>query len=182
MASSVKESSYTRWALMAFLGLLVLWQLKRCGGGPSEGAEAPDIDLPIVASAVGEPARFSLENREYKPVLIEVFASWCGTCRRSAPALARAHEKYGKDLEFVGISVDDDASLAAEAKHSWQIPYPVAHDDRGAFARAYRIRVLPTFVLLDRDGRIAEVSAGLPSERNLDEWASRVLPGATPGF
>ena len=114
MASSVKEPSYTRWALVALAGLLVVWQLKRCGG-PKEGAEAPAIDLPIVAAAVGEPTRFSLAGRDQKPMLIEVFASWCGTCRRSQPALARAHEKYGDELEFVGVSVDDDASLAAEA-------------------------------------------------------------------
>ena len=176
MASSVNETSYTRWALVALAGLLVVWQLKRCGGGPSEGAAAPAIDLPIVAAAAGEPTRFSLASHENKPVLIEVFASWCGTCRRAAPSLARAHEKYGDQLDFVGVSVDDDASLAAEAKQGWQIPYAVAHDDTGAFARAYRIRVLPTFVLLDREGKIAEVSAGLPSESRLDAWARRVLP------
>lgn len=175
MASSLTDSSYTRWALAAFVGLLLLWQLNR-KSGPTQGGEAPPIDLPIVAAAVGEPARFSLESREQKPVLIEVFASWCGTCRRSAPSLARAHEKYGADLEFLGISVDDDATSAAQAKQSWQIPYPVAHDDNGAFSRAYRIRVLPTFVLLDRQGRIVEFSAGMPSESRLDEWAKSVLP------
>lgn len=176
MVGSMKDVSYTRWVLVALSGFLLVWQLKRCGGGgPSEGAEAPAIDLPIVAAAVGEPTRWSLADRERKPVLIEVFASWCGTCRRAAPALARAHEKYGADLQFVGVSVDDDPALAAEAKHSWQIPYPVAHDDTGSFARAYKIRVLPTFVLLDREGRIAEVSAGLPSERRVDAWADSVL-------
>lgn len=176
MASSLNDSPYARWVLVALAGLLLVWQLKRCGGGgPAEGAEAPAIDLPLVSAAVGEPVRWSLANREDKPVLIEVFASWCGTCRRAAPALARAHEKYGTDLEFVGVSVDDDAALAAEAKQAWQIPYPVAHDESGSFARAYRIRVLPTFVLLDREGRIAEVSAGLPSESRVDEWAKSVL-------
>ena len=175
MASSLTDSSYTRWALAAFVGLLILWQLNK-KSGPTQGGEAPAIDVPIVAAAVGEPARWSLESRAAKPVLIEVFASWCGTCRRSAPSLARAHEKYGADLEFLGISVDDDAASAAEAKQNWQIPYPVAHDDNGAFSRAYRIRVLPTFVLLDREGRIAEFSAGMPSESRLDEWAKSVLP------
>lgn len=171
----MNHSSYMRWVLVAIGGLLVVWQLKRCGG-PAEGAEAPPIDLPIVAASVGEPTRWSLAGRDDKPVLIEVFASWCGTCRRAAPALARAHEKYGKDLEFVGVSVDDDAALAAEAKHDWGIPYPVAHDATGSFTRAYRIRVLPTFVLLDREGRIAEVSAGVPSERRVDAWVSSVVP------
>ena len=174
MASSLKEPPYGRYALYALVGVLVLWLLKG-RGGPSEGGEAPAFDLPLVSASVGEPTRFSLASREDKPVLIEVFASWCGSCRRAAPLLARAHEKYGSDVEFVGISVDDDPVSAEEAKRDWHIPYAVAHDDKGAFSRAYKIRVLPTFVLLDREGRIAEVSAGTPSQGRLDEWAKSVL-------
>jgi thiol-disulfide isomerase/thioredoxin len=174
MASSLKDSPYARYALYALVGVLFLWLLKG-RGGPSEGAEAPAFDLPVVSASVGQPARFSLASREDKPVLIEVFASWCGSCRRAAPVLARAHEKYGHDVEFVGVSVDDDATLALEAKRDWRIPYAVAHDDKGAFSRAYKIRVLPTFVLLDREGRIAEVSAGMPSQGRVDAWAKSVL-------
>jgi thiol-disulfide isomerase/thioredoxin len=174
MASSVKEPTYGRYALYALGAVLVLWLLKG-RGGPTEGREAPEFDLPIVAAAVGEPTRFSLAGREDKPVLIEVFASWCGSCRRAAPLMARAHEKYGADVAFLGVSVDDEPILAADAKRDWHIPYAVAHDDKGAFARAYKIRVLPTFVLLDREGKIAEVSAGTPSQGRVDEWANSVL-------
>ena len=139
------------------------------------GTDAPGFDLPLVAEATGSISRWSLEGHKGKPVLIEVFASWCGTCRRSAPTLAEAHEKYGDKLEFLGISMDDNAEAAALAKQHWRIPYAVAHDDRGAFARAYKIRVLPTFVLLDQDGRIAEVTTGAPSPGRVEEWATAVV-------
>src|SRR6187549_260051 len=124
MASSVKAPPYARYALYALAGVLVLWLLKG-RGGLTEGREAPEFDLPLVSAAVGEPTRFSLATREDKPVLIEVFASWCGSCRRAAPLLAKAHQKFGDDVAFVGVSVDDEPELALEAKRDWNIPYAV---------------------------------------------------------
>ncbi len=173
MASPLKSSHYVRYGLYVLAGALVLWLLQT-SGGPSKGGGAPGFDLPVVA-ANSPGGRVSLEERDGKPVLIEVFASWCGSCRKSAPVLARAHEKYGSRLEFVGVSVDDNRDAAVRAKESWHIPYTVAYDDRGAFARAYKIRVLPTFVLVDREGRIQKVSAGTLSPGTLDEWAESVL-------
>lgn len=164
---------YGRYALYALAAAALLW-LTRGRGGPSTGAEAPGFDLPLVAASTGSSAHWALDDHKGKPVLIEVFASWCGTCRRAAPTLAEAHEKYGDKLEFLGVSMDDNADAAALAKERWQIPYAVAHDDRGAFARAYKIRVLPTFVLLDQDGRIADVSTGAPSPGRVEAWATSV--------
>jgi len=173
MARPVKHSRYARYALYALLGLAALWFL-RARGGPQAGAPAPAFDLPVVGAADSKPTRASLAAHQGKPLLIEVFASWCGTCRRSAPELKRAHAEYGDKLDFLGVSVDTAQEAAFLAKQQWGIPYAVAHDDTGAFARAYRIRVLPTFVLLDSQGRIAEVSAGMLSRGRLDEWAARV--------
>lgn len=178
MARSVVLARYGRYALYVLAALALLW-LTRSKGGPAPGAEAPGFDLPIVARASGSGAittskRWALDDHKGKPLLIEVFASWCGTCQRSAPTLADAHQKYGDQLEFLGVSMDDTVEAAARAKQRWHIPYAVAHDDRGVFARAYKIRVLPTFVLLDQDGRIAEVSTGAPSSALVAKWAASV--------
>ena len=139
------------------------------------GAVATDFDLPLVVDGERGPRTFSLSEHEGEPLLIEVFASWCGVCRRSAPTLAHAHARYGDQLAFLGVSVDDDYASARRMKRDWGIPYPVAHDSDGAFARAYGVNLLPTFILLDRAGRIREVSSGAPRPGQLDEWAKLAL-------
>jgi thiol-disulfide isomerase/thioredoxin len=173
MARALTRSRYTRYALYVLAGATLFWLL-RAQGRPKAGQAAPSFDLPVVAFEAETEARVSFAGTRSKPLLIEVFASWCGTCRRSAPALAEAHAKYGGQLDFLGVSVDDDPRAAARAKQQWGIPYAVAHDERGAFARAYQIRVLPTFVVLNREGRIAHVSSGAPSTSRLAEWAEGV--------
>lgn len=161
--------SFWRYALFAagLVGLLNLFHTR----GPKVGSAAQDFDLPLVAVDDEGHRTFSLTEYSGKPLLIEVFASWCGVCRRSAPTLARAHDRHGDVLAFVGVSVDDDFAAAERMKRDWTIPYPVAHDADGSFARAYQINVLPTFILVDAAGQIREVSTGAPSEDELDEWA-----------
>ena len=174
MVSSLISHPYTRYAAYFVAGAALLWLL-RTPSGPSEGSVAPEFDLPLIGVTDAADQRVHLERSLEKPLLIEVFASWCGTCRRSAPALAQAHAKYGDKLDFLAVSVDEDQSAALRARRTWGIPYRVAHDERGSFARAYRIRVLPTFVLLDEQRHIARVSAGMPSPARLDEWANGLL-------
>jgi thiol-disulfide isomerase/thioredoxin len=134
--------------------------------------------LPVVSQQASLGARVKLDGKRARPLLIEVFASWCGTCKRSAPALADAYATYGNDLDFLGVSVDDSRQAALQAKQDWRIPYQVAHDDRGVFAQQYRVRVLPTFILLDEEGLIREVSAGMPGRSRLSEWAEAVTQQA----
>jgi len=148
--------------IAGLFGLLIL----RGGSGPKEGALAAGFQLPL---ATGN-GTFRLEEQRGKPVLMEVFASWCGACERAAPMIDQVYRDAGRDdVVFVGVSLDEDAGAAREAKESWPIRYPVAVDD-GSVSRAYGVSLLPTFVLIDRDGKIKRVSAGVPSRRTLSRW------------
>ena len=40
--------------------------------------------------------------------------------------------------------------------------------------RAYGVSLLPTFVLIDRDGTVKRVSSGVPSRRTLSRWLSEL--------
>lgn len=157
--------SNPRMLIYAVLALGLLLWLRQPSSGSLEGVAAPDLVLPDVQGD-GEQ---SLQPRE-KPLLIEVFASWCSTCRRNLPTLARAYQEHSAKVDFIGVSVDDHPEAAARAKEGWPIPYPVAHDANRAFSRAYAISVLPTFVLIGRDGRIKKVHHGSASNRRLEDW------------
>jgi len=167
----MSSRSFWRYALLAvgFFGLLSLFQTP----GPELGTQAAKFELPLLAPDAAGRHTSRLSDHAGRPLLIEVFASWCGACRRSAPTVARAHEKHKSEMSFLGVSVDGDFSAAQRIKRDWQVPYPVAHDADGSFARAYQVSVLPTFILLDRAGRVREVSTGAPSAKQLDEWAEQ---------
>jgi thiol-disulfide isomerase/thioredoxin len=154
------------WLIWAAIGGAAFVMLRRGSSGPPEGIEAPRFELPVV----GTNERFDLARERGKPVLLEVFASWCGACRRAAPVLAEVHRSHTPDqVTFVGVSLDDSMEEALRAKQRWGIPYDVALDD-GSVSRAYKVSLLPTLIMIGRDGKVRHTTTGVPSKSELEAW------------
>jgi thiol-disulfide isomerase/thioredoxin len=155
------------YALYAVIAVLLVRFVSRKFSGPKRGAVAAAIDLPTVGDTRG---RFSLAEHRGNPVLIEVFASWCAACRRSAPAMIEAWSAAkDRGVTFVGVSLDTNAEDAQRIQREWGIPYQVALDD-GRMSKDYAIELLPTLILIDREGRVAHVSTGTPSAADVKGW------------
>jgi peroxiredoxin len=165
-----KLSKAADWALYAGVAGLLGVLVSRGTSGPREGTTAKSFQLPL---ANGSGA-FRLDEQRGKPVLMEVFASWCGACQHAAPMVDDVYREAAKSgVVFVGVSVDSDVKDAKRVQESWPIAYPVAVDD-GSVQRAYGVSLLPTFVLIDRDGTVKRVSSGVPSRRTLSRWLSEL--------
>ncbi len=138
----------------------------RHSSGPKEGSPAAAFDLPLS----GQDGRVSLAAQHGKPVLMEVFASWCSACKRSSPRLAEAWRAHrGEDVTFLAVSVDEDPAAAARVKRDWQLPFDVALDD-GSVSRGYGISMLPTLIYIDAKGIVRHSAAGVVSRSDIDSW------------
>ena len=74
------------------------------GPKPAVGRPAPDFRL----ESLGRPrAATTLKDLSGQVVLIDFWASWCGPCKRTLPALARLGARHG-GLKVLAVSVDDD--------------------------------------------------------------------------
>jgi cytochrome c biogenesis protein CcmG, thiol:disulfide interchange protein DsbE len=138
----------------------------RHSSGPKEGSTAVAFDLPLA----GKEGRVSLAAQQGKPLLMEVFASWCGACKSSSPRLAeawRAHQ--GDNVTFLAVSVDEDPAAAARIQREWQLPFEVALDD-GTVSRGYGISMLPTLIYIDAQGMVRHSAAGVVSRSEIDRW------------
>lgn len=140
-------------------------QFVRHSSGPKEGAPAAAFDLPLV----GDAGRISLAAQHGKPLLMEVYASWCGVCQRSAPRLAEAWRAHHADVTFLAVSVDEDPAAATRSKSDWQIPFDVAIDD-GTVSRGYGISMLPTLIYIDKTGKVRHSAVGAASRSEIDTW------------
>ena len=152
--------------IAGLLGVLVT----RGSSGPREGSQAKPFQLPR-ASGQGV---FNLAAQRGSPVIVEVFPCWGGACEHAAPMVDEVYrEAQRSGVVFVGVSVDGDANAAKRVQQSWPISYPVAVD-AGSVQRAYGVSLLPTFVLIDREGTVKRVSSGVPSRRTLSRWLAEL--------
>ena len=102
-------------------------------------------------------------------VLVNFWATWCAPCVREMPSLLRLHKaRAGADFTVLAVSQDLKGWPAIEpfVGRLGLADLPIAHDPKGALARAFGVRGIPTTVLLGRDGRILGRLAGVA------EWDS----------
>ena len=120
--------------------------------------EAPKVTVPALD---GTPVDLATMIGR-KPVLIEFWATWCGSCKAMLPRLRAAHARWGKDVEFIGVNVtiseDRDSVAAWVARES--PPFRTLWDGEGEAARAYDAQATSFIVILDRRGRVAYTGSG----------------------
>jgi len=102
-----------------------------------------------------------------RPVVVNIWASWCGPCRTEAPLLERAHARYGDDVAFLGVNSQDSGDAARAFLRRYGITYPNVDDADGGVGELLSMRGLPTTYVFDRRGQITAVVLGGISEQTL---------------
>ena len=122
--------------------------------------------MPEYTAALLDGGKFDVAAERGTVVLINVWATWCGPCRYEIPALEKLHKKYeSRGFKVVGVSIDEGSRepvKAFVADHSMQ--YPIAHDPDGKVATMFQTEVIPTSVLIDRNGKIVWEKRGAIEE------------------
>lgn len=139
-----------RLALMlAAFGLCIAQAL----AGPTEPSPA---SLPPVALRPAEGMPKTLLEWPHKPMVLNLWATWCGPCRKEMPALQSLEKKLeGSGISVVALSVDDDVKLMEEflRKYAIELPTPVAESASDAFQQLDAI-ALPVTYYVAADGQI----------------------------
>jgi thiol-disulfide isomerase/thioredoxin len=95
---------------------------------------------------------------------INFWGSWCVPCRVETPEFQAVHADVAdRGVQFLGIDVKDQRQLAVAFVERLGVAYPSVFDPRGRVAMAFRgfpANVVPSTILLDRDGQVAAVYTG----------------------
>lgn len=124
----------------------------------------------------------SLSDLKGKYVYVDVWATWCGPCKREIPSLKKVEEQFhGQNIEFVSISVDDARRSGSDEKAfaAWknmvndkQLGGIQLFSDKAwqsDFVKNYKINGIPRFILIDPEGNIVSPDAPRPSNPALVE-------------
>lgn len=102
-----------------------------------------------------------------KPLIINVWASWCGPCRAEMGSLQRLAQRYnGKEFNVIGISTDDYRDKAEAFIDNTQISFENFIDHRLLLENMLGANTIPLTVLVGADGRVLE------KVRGAREWDS----------
>lgn len=140
----------------------------------ANGTAAPDF----TAYAPGGKA-VKLSDFKGKVVLVDFWATWCGPCKVTMPNMEKIHKKFGaQGLVVLGVCVWDTQAkfdqwqTSPEVKTSYlKIFDPAGRDPQNIAKAKYSVSGIPTFYLVDKDGKIlySGVGSGPATESGLDK-------------
>lgn len=110
---------------------------------------APEFRL----KALGQENYHALSDYRGKVIYLDFWASWCGPCRQSLPALSKFQEEMGsEEFEVLAINLDAEPEDGLAFLRQFPVNYTVLADRTGKTSRAYDLVGLPTSVLIDQNG------------------------------
>lgn len=143
-----------------------------CPIDPTAAAGGPLAGLVVECLATGEPvdAGAALAGR---PVLINLWAYWCGPCARELPVLQQFADRADGAVSVVTVHRDLRPAAALARLADYGVTLEGLQDPQARIAAALGApEVLPVSVLLRADGSVATVHAGV--FRSVDEVADLV--------
>jgi cytochrome c biogenesis protein CcmG/thiol:disulfide interchange protein DsbE len=135
--------------------------------------------LPTSPTALPEftPERFQalLDQLKGRPVLVNFWGSWCGPCYREAPVLAKAAEKYGGRVQFLGVDIGDQRGPAREFIQEFGWTFPSVYDPDNEILASLGLLGAPITIVYDESGGRAFEWVGEITEEQLAAELEQVL-------
>lgn len=125
--------------------------IARSGGATATKSEGPAPALNGRHPVTGEP--ISLADFEGKPVVINIWASWCPGCRDEAPALKRLSDEHSEAV-VLGIDFQDTTAGAKEFYREFGWEHPSIFDPSGELAQRLGLFGLPSTLFLNAEHEI----------------------------
>jgi cytochrome c biogenesis protein CcmG/thiol:disulfide interchange protein DsbE len=141
---------------------------------PIQGFRAPDFELNTL-----QGGSMRLSDLYGKPVVVNLWASWCPPCKAEMPAFEKVYQQYaqqGFTILAVNASNQDSLADAQAFVQANGLTFPILMDTKGQVSQLYDLRSLPTSFFIGRDGIIREVVVGGPmSEAGLKIRVEQLL-------
>jgi thiol-disulfide isomerase/thioredoxin len=134
-----------------------------------QGTSLPTVDLTtndggtvVTADLLGQP------------VVINVWNSTCGPCKKELPAFAAVHAQYGDRVRFVGVNTLDVPEVNESFARERGVQYELLRDVDGAFTDAVGIATQPVTLFVAADGTIVR-QTGVLDEATLQQYVDELL-------
>ncbi|WP_231707028.1 TlpA family protein disulfide reductase [Tsukamurella sputi] len=111
-------------------------------------------------TCLGDGAPVDLAAAGNRPVLLNIWAWWCGPCRVELPVLAEVAARAGDRLTVLGVHADANAAAGLDLLAELTVALPTVQDPQALVATTLGApRAYPVTVLLRADGTVAGVHA-----------------------
>ena len=154
------------------------------GEESTEPAETHPTDPP--ASIAPDFTMLDMDGNEVtlasffgKPIVLNFWASWCGPCKMEMPEIQKFYDKYGQEIHFLLVSVDDSLDAAKTFISDSGYTFPVYFDTTSVGAYTYGASSIPLTFFIDAQGNLTAYYMGAMSESILQQGVDMIYTPET---
>src|SRR5581483_10964829 len=185
VGSTMGPVTLRRTAALALALSLAVTGCSRARTGAEASSGPPALNatsVPLLPTRVSALPSFDFDSyrsllRQLRgtPVVVNIWASWCGPCREEAPHLAEAARTYGSRVQFLGVDILDQRAAAASfiARYGW--PYPSVFDPSGDIRDGLGFLGQPVTAFYSPSGRLVSSWSGPLTPSVLGERIASIL-------
>jgi thiol-disulfide isomerase/thioredoxin len=124
--------------------------------GPARAttSAAPDAVRVQLVGFAGGPGFAFPDDLHGRPLVLNVWASWCAPCRKEMPAFQSVYTQAHGKLGFLGVDYLDEAGAARRLAADTGVTYRLAADPKGIQVSKLGITALPTTLFFSADGAL----------------------------
>jgi thiol-disulfide isomerase/thioredoxin len=145
----------------------------------SSSNEGPRQPAPALQVTLFDGSTFDLGehlSRDGRPVVLNLWASWCPPCREEMPHFDDAARRHPEIL-FLGVAVRDDPEAAAATVAELALSYALGADLDGSVDAAFPSPGLPATFLIGSDGTLLGAVYGGLEPEDIEALVDRYLAG-----
>lgn len=137
-------------------------------------------EIPDVILTCPDGSKVPLSSLTDKVLYLDLWATWCGPCKKEIPHLARLAERFrGNDnVQVISISTDKDSApwleMIEKDRPEWP-QYWIDPKDGEKFFDEIDLQFIPRFIIVEKGGRIYDKKAPSPSSGDADSAIEKAL-------
>ena len=131
-----------------------------CGSGDASMIHDDVATLPFQRWDGTSTTLADLVAADGRPLVVNLWATWCTPCLEEMPHLQAAHEDRGDTINFVGLNISDSPTRAAARADEMGITYLLGRDPDGNFSEALGAVGLPVTAFVNSAGQVVHVQHG----------------------
>lgn len=155
------------------LALIVIFAMRTHAGTETGATLLGGTRAPEISGTDLENGRsISLAHLRGRYVIVDFFASWCGTCLGEEPAIESftfAH-RHDATVGFIGVDIDDSVTNARDFLTRYGATWPAIVDSTGSIAQSYGVAQPPDLFLVDPRGKIVSSISQPVNAPELSNW------------
>ncbi|MBI2935162.1 MAG: redoxin domain-containing protein [Chloroflexi bacterium] len=152
--------------LLLIVTALVIFAACRPAAAPGAGSQRNRVPAPDFSLERLDGQTVKLSDLRGRPVLLNFWTTWCLACKEEMPLLQAIHEEREKDgLVVLGVDLAERPAVVKQFMDENRLTFTTVLDRDNRVSATYGIRLIPTTVLVDRNGDIRDIKVGAFTSR-----------------